>query len=147
MFIDLWRILLAGVDKVVLAPPKLDPLLNLLASSHVTIEAAPRLDLRKKGVDGGSSFIFPFLGYPLQPLISPPGTIITSVVLLGGVDSDPKYGQVHGGGKRRPSSELLDFAVRVAGASRPSLHSSSEALLGLCKGVFGSPVEDVRRLS
>lgn len=79
--------------------------------------------------------------------MSPPGTIITSVVLLGGVDSDPKYGHVQGGGRRRPSSELLDLAVKVAGASRPSLLSSSDALLGLCKGVFGSPVDDGRLLS
>lgn len=73
--------------------------------------------------------------------------MMTSVGFLGGVDSAPKYGHVHGGGKRRPSSELLDFAVKVAGANRPSLLSSSDALLGLCKGVFGSPVEDGRRRS
>lgn len=114
---------LVGVDNVVRAPPKLDPLRNLLASSHVTIDAAPLLDLLEYGVEGGpsSDLKLPFLEvYPLQPLISPPGTIITSVVRRGGVDSVPKYGQVHGGGNRRPSSELRDFAVRGAGARRPS---------------------------
>lgn len=58
---DLCRIAL-GVDRVVRAPPKLDPLLNLLASSHVTIEAAPLLDRLNSGVDGSSGFRFPFLG-------------------------------------------------------------------------------------
>lgn len=143
---DLWRILRAGVDNVVLAPPKLDPLRKRLASSQVTIDAAPRLDRLNKGVDC-SSFMLPFRGYPLQPLISPPGTIMTSVVRLGGVESEPKYGQVHGGGSNNPSSELRDLAVNVVGARRPSLPSSSEALLGLWSGVFGSHVEDGLRRS
>lgn len=74
--------------------------------------------------------------------------MMTSVVRLGaGVDSEPKYGQVQGGGNSNPSSELLDFVVKVAGTKRPSLLSSSDALLGLCIGVFGSPVEDGLLLS
>lgn len=113
----------------------------------MTIEDAPRLDLLKNGVDC-SSFRFPFLGYPLQVFISPPGTIITSVVRRGaGVDSEPKYGQVQGGGSNNPSSELRDFVVKAVGAKRPSLLSSSDALLGLCIGVLGSPVEDGLLLS
>lgn len=54
---------------------------------------------------------------------------------------------MHGGGNKSPSSELLDLEVNTAGASSPSLHSSSEALLGLCKGVLGSVVDDGLRLS
>lgn len=132
------------MDKVVLAPPKLDPLRR--ASSQVTMEVAPRLDLLKNGVDG-SSFILPFRGNPLHEFISPPGTIMTSVVRLGGVDSVPKYGQVQGGGSKRPSSELRDLAVKFVGASKPSLFSSSDALLGRWGGVLCSPTDDGRRRS
>lgn len=141
------RIFLIGVDKVVRAPPILEPRLNLLASSQVTMDEAPRLDRLKTGVHGSSGFTLPLRGNSLQPSISPPDTIITSVVRLGGVESLPKYGQVHGGGSSSPSSELLDFAVNAAGANRPSLLSSSDALLGLFRGVFGSTVAERRRLS
>lgn len=141
---DLWLRIDLGVDNAVLAP-KLEPRRNLLASSQVTMDDAPRLGRLKK-LGESSGFRFPFLGNPLHP-ISPPGTIMTSVVRRGGVASDPKYGQVHGGGSNSPSSELRDFVERVTGARRPSFPSSSEALLARCNGVFGSHVDDGLLLS